>query len=139
MREKIARITDVNCNRTREGLRVLEEVSRFWLDDETLFRTLKELRHGFCSVENELRSHLPETGPSRDSEHDVGQELIPTLESNRTDILSIVEANARRVQEALRVLEEFLKLMEPQAVEKIKAIRFQTYTIEKELKNALII
>jgi thiamine-phosphate pyrophosphorylase len=42
-------------------------------------------------------------------------------------------ANAKRVQEALRVLEEFSKLIKPKAGKKIKEIRFKIYDLEQKI------
>ncbi len=41
----IGRILDASANRTREGLRVVEDYARFVLDDPGLTRRLKEVRH----------------------------------------------------------------------------------------------
>ena len=43
-----ARILDASANRAREALRVLEDFTRFCLDDAFLSRQFKELRHDFA-------------------------------------------------------------------------------------------
>ncbi|MEW6535794.1 MAG: thiamine-phosphate pyrophosphorylase [Candidatus Auribacterota bacterium] len=137
MNDKVARIIDANCNRTREGIRVLEEIGRFWLDDPSLFDALKSMRHRFSVIETALRTIMPHSISARESADDVGKGYIPQLESRRTDVMSLLDANARRVEESLRVLEEFSKLTESAPVEDIKSLRFEMYTLEKNIKNAL--
>ena len=41
-------------------------------------------------------------------------------------------ANAQRAKEALRVLEEFFKLVDTTASKKIQKLRFDLYAIEKQ-------
>ncbi|MDX9702426.1 MAG: thiamine-phosphate pyrophosphorylase [Candidatus Auribacterota bacterium] len=135
--DKIKRIIDANCNRTREGLRVIEEIGRFLLDDKSIYAQIKTIRHSFCELEKELRSEISGITASRESSEDVGKEYIPHLEGNRQSIDSLVEANCRRVEEAMRVIEEFLKLICPRPVADIKELRFEVYTLEKMIKYAL--
>ena len=54
---------------------------------------------------------------------------------HRSDIGSIVRANASRVQEAIRTIEEFSKIECPGISDKLKKIRFDVYDIEKSLFN----
>ena len=132
---KIERVIDANCNRTREGLRVIEEIARFMLDDKSMFSKLKKLRHEFTDIENNIRQNI--SALSRDSLADIGKDYIEHLESKRTDITDILKANCKRVEESLRVLEEFLKLTDCNQIEQIKQIRFQVYTIENEFIEKL--
>jgi len=135
--DKIIRVIDANCNRTREGLRVIEEIGRFFLDNADIFSTVKKMRHEFTDIENEIRKLLPDSIYCRDSENDVGKLYLEELETDRTDILSVAQSNCRRVEEALRVLEEFLKLTDKMPIEKIKKFRFNIYTLEKKLNDEL--
>ena len=43
---KFYRIIDANINRASEGIRVLEDLARFYLEDKDLSKRLKEIRHG---------------------------------------------------------------------------------------------
>ncbi len=138
MNNKLSRIIDANCNRTREGLRVLEEVGRFWLDNEEIFNEIKILRHNFSKTESAIRILSKNSLNDRDSLNDVGKQYIPDLEGKRDDISTLVTANAKRVEESLRVLEEFLKLINKNNVtEQIKQMRFKTYTLEQQIQNEL--
>jgi thiamine-phosphate pyrophosphorylase len=129
--QKILRIVDVNLNRLGEGLRFLEEVSRFILDDTKLTQQLKNLRHDLVRTDIEFDRRLLE---ARDSEGDVGIDLEVPGESKEKGLPRMVVANSRRAQESLRVLEEMAKLPDINLdSDKYKHARFALYTIEKEL------
>ena len=44
-RDKILRVIDANLNRSREGIRVIEDTARFYLDNEKISKELKNIRH----------------------------------------------------------------------------------------------
>ncbi len=132
---EILRVIDANLNRLGEGLRVLEDIARLVLDDATLTEELKIIRHELLEVDLELSGQLV---AARDSEGDVGADLeVPGQEKER-ELPQLIVANSRRVQQALRVLEEMTKVaaieLDP---EKFKHARFKFYTIEKELLSRL--
>ena len=119
---------DANLNRLREGLRVLEDICRYILEDKTLSLELKNLRH-LSRVDN------PETYLAfRDAQNDILKSSTKS-EQTRDSLYSIVLANAKRVQESSRVLEEIFKLENIEYSENFKQIRYRAYTIEKELFN----
>lgn len=133
---KIFQIIDVNTNRAVEGLRVMEEIVRFVLEDKKLTVVLKETRGKLRKIiekliENEI--HFQQ----RNALKDAGRELYTSNEAKRQSVLDIFMANAKRVQEALRVLEEFSKLIKPKAGKKIKEIRFKVYDLEQSIFYAL--
>jgi thiamine-phosphate pyrophosphorylase len=74
---------------------------------------------------------------ARESDTDVGATKPEGSEGNRADIAHIVTANLRRCQEALRVLEEYSKLVSKEACAEFKRLRFETYTLEKEIAAVL--
>ncbi len=128
---ELYRIADANLNRAREGLRVLEEVARFILEDTKLTGVLKEMRHRLSSIacDSSVASALIN---SRDAENDVGAGSWTAKEKERGSVCDLVAANFKRVQEAARVLEEFGKLLGLPAQE-LKELRFELYTLEKEM------
>jgi len=130
VREKksIKRIIDANINRAVEGVRVIEEISRFVLEDK---KTTGELKH----IRSVLRLLAKELGVlnNRKISTDVGKDSFSKTEARRETLLDIFAANIKRVQEALRVLEEFSKLTAPKAGQTFKKIRFQIYELEKVL------
>ena len=128
------RILDANFNRIREGLRVLEDIARFHLDDPSITQELKGMRHELTESNRSLQRQLLE---ARNSETDVGIEMPD--EKERKDLQSLVIANARRVQEALRVIEELAKL--PGTFlegARFKQARFVLYTLEQKLVSKLL-
>lgn len=126
-----ARILDANGNRAREALRTLEDYCRFVLEDATLSGELKSLRHELT----EALSCLP--GPlllaARDTLHDVGTTLTTPGEEQRTSLTAVAQAACKRLQEALRCLEEYGKLHDPSLGKKLEALRYRSYTLEKAL------
>jgi thiamine-phosphate pyrophosphorylase len=134
--DNIYRIVDANLNRAREGVRVVEEVARLYLDDAALSSKFKKLRHELTSVArqsfDEKRLLL-----FRDSQGDVGADSMGSLEKKRADLGSIVQANLRRSQEAARVLEEFGKLINPDSAGAFKRIRFRLYVLEQDMQGVL--
>ncbi len=137
MKEPILRIIDANANRAREGLRVLEDVARFVLDDEDLRSRAKTVRHEITRSVNALRADVSSLEAARDSEKDVGRRGFAGDEGRRNEIGTITVANARRVQEALRVLEEFSKLVDETIASRLKDLRYSVYTLEKDIMCAV--
>jgi thiamine-phosphate pyrophosphorylase len=129
---KVLRIIDANANRLMEGLRVAEEVARFVLDDRKLTEKIKSLR-GRVRKALYLLVRGDDILSSRDSAKDVGKHSYPDTEAQRAGIRQIITSNIKRAEEAARVLEEFGKLSSKEAGKTFKAIRFELYTIEKQL------
>jgi thiamine-phosphate pyrophosphorylase len=107
-------IIDANLNRAREGLRVLEEIARFILQN-------KELSFSFKN----FRLRLPVKQPIRDVPRDPG--ALSFLKEKR-NLLEILNANAARVQEALRVLAEF-----SENSSFFETLRFESYQLHQNL------
>jgi thiamine-phosphate pyrophosphorylase len=122
---KVFRVIDVNLNRAREGLRVLEDTARLVWGDEPLFKELRALRHGLDEI---TRAAYPRLVAARDSAGDPGR-TVP--EKQKREWKGLVAANFRRAEEALRVLEEYGKVLSPGAVPRFKTIRYRLYTAEK--------
>lgn len=134
------RTLDAAANRAREGLRVVEDFVRFSLDDAHLSRQLKELRHELT----ERLQDLDRLGlvAARDTLGDVGTTIKTAREQARKLPLDIVQANCRRVGEALRTLEEFSKfvvsqLADPRLPSHLEQLRYRLYTVEKALATTL--
>ncbi len=128
MTRAIDRLLDANGNRAAEGLRVLEDVARFLLDDATLATLAKNHRHA-------VRSAIPAAAvAARDTANDVGTSITASDEMRRARLVDLVRANAARVQEALRACEEAFKLMgQPVAAATIEAARYAAYRLETGL------
>src|SRR4030042_645845 len=135
MPRQTLRIIDANCNRIGEGLRFLEDVARFLLNDADLSHQLKAMRHNMVKS---LSRFGPALMTERNSEADVG---IGTEISHRQDIQSLVTANARRVEEALRVIEELSKLPDLNSIlhsKDFETARFNLYTLQRQLLSRLM-
>lgn len=127
---KINRIIDANINRTKEGLRVCEEIARFILSDRTLTAGFKEIRHKITSEVKKLFL-TKELLAARESRFDAGRN-IQANELNRRNLSDIFLANIQRVKESIRVLEEFSKLTSKKSALKFKKMRYNIYEIEKK-------
>ena len=172
------RMIDANLNRSSEGLRVLEDVARFLLNDAGLSQQLRAIRHNLAEETKSLSTKLLS---QRDSEHDVGHPHVPCqirgaegrasfslvprqikggvdeghpvipLPSRERDIkmetaspkdlADLVRANAKRVEESLRVMEELAKLPEINSLlnsAKFEQARFTLYALERELLSRVL-
>ena len=131
----IARIIDASSNRVREGLRVVEDYARFALDDPSLTRGLKDIRHRL----NEAMTGFPAELliPQRDTTGDVGTHIMAMDESIRSSPRDVLIANFKRVTEALRSLEEFSKLYDVWVSGRFEVLRYDLYTIEKRMLLAV--
>gem|GEM_PF-29316 len=121
------RILDANLDRAREGLRIIEEWCRFGVRHTQWSNECKEMRQELG------KWHLPEMRAARDTPGDPGTELTHPHEQTRATISQLLQANFGRVQEALRVVEEYGKLYHPQMGETGKQMRYRVYTLESNL------
>jgi len=127
------RILDAAANRAREGLRVVEDYVRFTLDDSLLSRELKELRHHF--VATCLKLNQQNLLDSRNTLGDVGTSISTKAEGIRQTPVDVLKANLKRLQEALRTMEEWSKSISQETAKEVsphfEQIRYQSYQLEK--------
>lgn len=128
--QRTARIIDAGINRAREGLRVLEDLARFALDDPDLIARAKNLRHDLARAVSALPVQTRDLLAARDTPGDVGTSISTKSERVRTDEDAVAAAAAARATEALRSLEEASKMLgtDGRAFERI---RYQTYELER--------
>lgn len=123
------RIIDANINRVSEGIRVLEDISRFILENKVITKELRNLRHltRKSFKDDNLINY-------RDSINDIGFELSKSSKlDNKESIENLVRANFKRVQEGLRCIEESLRILGHYDISKIyENIRYSSYNIEKK-------
>jgi thiamine-phosphate pyrophosphorylase len=132
------RMIDANLNRSSEGLRVLEDIARFGLNNADLSRQLRSLRHDLAQETKSLRVGLLS---QRNPHHDVGRPHSKDKEAkmpatSHRGLLDLVTANAKRVEESLRVMEELAKLPEIASMmnsTSFEQTRFALYTLERDL------
>lgn len=124
------RLLDANLDRAREGLRVIEDWCRFGLDRVDLVARTKDLRQRLG------RCHRAAYKLARHTATDGGAGLTHPAQAERTAAAAVVAANCGRVQEALRVLEEFGRGPDPALAAEAAAIRYALYDLEVELLRA---
>lgn len=123
------RILDAAANRTREGFRVIEDFVRFAINDAHLSRMLKQCRHELASIVCQLPADSLLV--ARDTINDVGTTIGTSSEYHRSTSTDVVRAAFKRVEEALRTLEEYSKVVDPALAPRFEQLRYQVYTTEK--------
>jgi thiamine-phosphate pyrophosphorylase len=126
-----ARILDASANRAREALRVIEDYCRFTLDDRFLCGELKRLRHDLTAALGVLPAGL--LLGARDTLRDVGTTVSSASEQQRLSLQAVVQANLKRLEEALRTLEEYGKLRSRELGAALEQLRYRSYTLERAI------
>lgn len=134
--DRMLRIIDANRNRIAESLRLLEDLARLLLNDASLARQLKAMRHHLVTTTWPAgQSYLQ----ARDAAGDVGTYIEVGSQAKQRGIAETVIANASRVQESLRVIEELAKLPGSNLdADKFKKARFALYSIERDLISRMM-
>lgn len=122
------RMLDANANRASEGLRVVEDICRFYLNDAELSRQHKQLRHELTDLLLPLSPAL--LAAARDTRADVGTAIQTEQEGKRPSLPTVAQASSKRVEQALRVIEEQAKLLGLPA-ENFESLRYRAYTLAK--------
>jgi thiamine-phosphate pyrophosphorylase len=130
-RSTVLRVVDAAANRAGEALRVVEDYVRFLLDNAALMQTCKELRHELTAALGTIPLALRLA--ARDTAHDVGTDVTTATEMVRRDPVDVANANCRRLQESLRSLEEFAKLIDPAIAVRCEQLRYRAYELQKTL------
>jgi len=123
----IYRILDTNLDRSREAIRTIEEWCRFGLEDLALCDRCKQMRQELAQW------HKEEFRRARNTPDDPATGLSHANEVRRADVQAVLRANMARLQEALRVLEEYSKVVDPSMGAAMKTMRYQVYTLESQL------
>lgn len=157
MDNTVFQILDANLNRTREGLRVVEEIARFVLRDEKLTKKIKAQRHKLAKLFKDMplleyRDTSKDLGKDGNfdkvslKELGVGNPSYKNSQVRRPattrELSEIARRNLKRAQEGCRTMEEFSKLLtglsdNGNTFKTIKEIRFTIYDIEKEIVGKL--
>ena len=128
--KQLLRIIDANFNRAKEGLRVCEDVSRYGFNRQALTRQFKDIRHQLTDAVSSLK--IINLVSARDIHGDVGKQSTVS-ELKRKTLSDVFWANAQRVKESLRVLEEVTKLLDTQCSSNIKELRYKLYALEQKM------
>ncbi len=126
---RIAQLIDANLDRAREGLRVMEDWCRFGLKRSDFSIQIKDWRQQLGVHHHNIyrKARLTSKDPAMGVSH--------PLQKLRATPKAVFIANSSRVQEALRVIEEFTRLTDPKLCEIATKIRYETYEIEIKVLN----
>ena len=127
---RVDRLIDANLDRAREGLRVVEDWCRFGLDHADLVASLKHWRQQLG------RCHADHYKQARSTATDTAAGMAHPAQQDRVHPQQVVAANCGRVQEALRVLEEFGRDRDPQLAATAASIRYGLYDLEVTILQA---
>ena len=124
-------------NRTREGLRVCEDILRFVIVNKRLANSTKLIRHAVTkalldSKKISLRRMIQE----RDTKKDL-MKFVDLKKKKGSDFSDLLMSNIERVKESLRVLEECAKVLDEDSSKKYRRLRFKTYEIEKAITKII--
>lgn len=131
--EKELNIIDANLDRAKEGLRVIEDIVRFVLEEKELMLALKEQRHACTKAMHNSGISFSQLFNARKKRKDVGQFSFTSGEKTRKSKEDILFANFFRIQESFRVLEELFKKTNPKTAFQFKQLRFRNYELQNEV------
>ena len=127
----ILRIIDANYNRAKEALRVCEDVARFVLGKARLTARYKKARHDLTRILLALPVTYRQIVAERNIREDVGRSSL-RLDKKKIAPEDIFSSNIQRSEEAVRVLEEWAKIISIKASRRFQKLRFTLYELEKE-------
>ena len=129
----LLQIIDANLNRTREGLRVCEDIARFSLRNKNATKTLKAIRHGATDlVLKSKKISFRELLSKRDIAKDKTK-FVDFTPGAGIEISGIFMSNIQRVKESLRVMEECFKIIDEKISRGYRKLRFDIYDAEKRI------
>lgn len=131
MDKKLLQIIDANYNRAKEAMRVDEDIARFAIKDAKLTGMWKRCRHDLTRALFDLPVSYRRLVESRHSSEDVGRMSFIRDKNSGVRWRDIFIANAKRSQEASRVLEELSKVISPRNAARFQRLRFRLYELEK--------
>lgn len=127
----VLRILDVNLNRARESLRVIEDYARFLLDDRDAAAGAKRMRHEIREIIESLGAR--ELLAERDIDGDVGREVKIESEQSRRDADDVLAAAFGRLSEAARAIGEYAKVNSPPAARLAERLRYAGYELQQRI------
>ncbi|MEL6741115.1 MAG: thiamine phosphate synthase [Planctomycetota bacterium] len=134
----LARLLDANANRAAEGLRTLEDLARFALDDRERSTAAKALRHRLTAWLSTLETLGLGRGARLDARDAAGDAGASTgRPTPRSTPAHIAAAAADRAAQALRVVEETALACGASPAEP-EAIRYATYDLAASIERSLL-
>lgn len=130
----LQRLIDAAGNRAAEGLRTLEDLARFVLDDQEVTATLKTMRHDLGNLVGRMADAR---AWHRDTPSDVGTTISTDEEGRRDAPGDVAAAATARATQAIRTLEEIGKLAEPDVASSFESMRYAIYDLGARLERRL--
>ena len=124
------RIIDVNLNRLDESLKLIEDITRFHLENKVLISQIRNIRRDFLTIKRSLP--LTQIITSRRSLQDLGRKAKFDL-GRKKDYSGLLLSCFSRAKESSRTIEETLKTKDISLSNQAKKIRFEIYDLEKKL------
>ncbi|NCO05040.1 MAG: hypothetical protein GW939_02735 [Candidatus Magasanikbacteria bacterium] len=121
-------VLDSTISRTKESLRVLEDIARFSLSHPYSADEFRQIRHTLFSLEHRIGvgGLISSRSTTVSDEEERNGFFLP----NQT-LWSLVRVNVARVTESFRVLEEFVRLYHPSIAKDVEDLRYKVYSLEK--------
>jgi len=127
---RLLRVLDVNLNRLDESLKLIEDITRFHLENRILLSQIRSIRKDFLKFKRLLP--MKKIISARQSSHDLGRKArFDSISKKNTD--AVILSNLSRAKESARIIEEMLKNLDVRLSSKTKEIRFQIYDFEKNI------
>lgn len=121
------RMIDANADRAAEALRVVGDITRFVLDDDTLANSWRAIRSDLWKIISSVPGMQRRAVESRDSTGDVGRSFATKPHSG---LIDLTRANIHRAQESFRVLEESFRSIDANACMEMSKLRYRCYDLE---------
>ena len=109
----------------------MEEYCRFVMDAAHFSARAKTIRHRLCSAMKDFDTLSLLS--SRDTQADVGKNLHVQGQLKRSDLKDIFIAASKRASEALRALAEAGQVVSPDTAMIFEELRFEIYSLEKDV------
>lgn len=109
---------------------MLEDYARFSLNHGPLQQQLKQLRHDFQTATAAIQARAV---AARDTAGDVGTGITTETEQKRDSTASVVTAAGKRLSEALRSVEEYLKTADGANAAAVEQVRYRAYDVERAI------
>jgi thiamine-phosphate pyrophosphorylase len=110
---------------------LIEEYCRFELNSSLFTDRIKHIRHKICALIDKLDTQKLLT--ARNVSGDVGAAKQIKEQMERGNLKDSFTAACKRLTEALRVLSEMLAPFEKHKSQQLEKLRFQVYSIEKDI------
>jgi thiamine-phosphate pyrophosphorylase len=121
------RMIDANADRAAEALRVVGDIARFVLDDDTLAHDWRIIRSQLWKIISSVPNMQRRNVESRDSVGDVGRSFTARPHMN---LIDLTRSNIHRAQESFRVLEESFRSIDANACTELSKLRYRCYDLE---------